>query len=102
MPALTSPPMEPYIKRSSAVLKGGCGTTRKNLYQPNHAPNARTTRSTTSVIRSVRVLSGVHAIMRHSPQNVFMYSTIASLSADGSFAPKVWGSEERRGGEEGG
>src|SRR5688500_3564949 len=48
IPASCSAPMEPYLKRISgvAVTQSGCGSSRKNLYQPM-APTT-TARTTTS------------------------------------------------------
>src|SRR5688572_2762321 len=48
IPASCSAPMEPYLKRISgvAVTQSGCGSSRKNLYQPMAPPT--TARTTTS------------------------------------------------------
>src|SRR5262245_56017990 len=65
--------MEPYMNRSSAVAKSGCGTTRKNLYQPNQPMNARTTNTPTRVTRSRCFRSGVHAIIRLSSKRLQVF-----------------------------
>src|SRR5689334_17738496 len=48
--------MEPYLNRMSALAntQSGCGSSRKNLYQPNHTPITTTTPITPSHVMILR------------------------------------------------
>src|ERR1051325_565211 len=51
MPASYSAPMDPFLKRVSgvAVTQSGCGSSRKNLYQPTNPTRPATTRSSSTM-----------------------------------------------------
>src|ERR1041385_3244593 len=55
MPTESSAPTEPYMKRSSPTISG-CGTTRKKLYQPNHASSASTITATIPAVCHLRLM----------------------------------------------
>src|SRR5689334_21839587 len=55
IPADSSAPTEPYMKRSSAVICG-CGTTRKKLYQANQARSASTISATMPAVCHLRLM----------------------------------------------
>src|SRR5689334_10573637 len=48
--------MEPYLNRMSALAntQSGCGSSRKNLYQPNQTPSTTTTAITPSHVMILR------------------------------------------------
>src|SRR4249920_821416 len=64
IPASFSAPMEPYLKRMSgvAVTQLGCGSSRKNLYQPIAAPRPASTARTAKQIFHADFLFAASAI----------------------------------------
>src|SRR5437868_176833 len=69
IPTDSSAPTDPYRKRSSALICG-CGTTRKKLYQANHARSASSTSTTMPAVCHLRFLVGVHSLMRTSSKGL--------------------------------
>src|SRR6185503_17398716 len=65
IPASYSAPIEPYLKRISgvAVTHSGCGSSRKNLYQPKAAPAAAKITTTNKQIFHQDFFFGASAIV---------------------------------------
>src|SRR5438045_5718439 len=55
--------MLPYLNRSASLAQTGSGSSRKNLYQPNHPPNAPITTRAMIQPRMIFLVRGVKLIV---------------------------------------
>src|SRR5215471_21528375 len=80
IPADSSAPTEPYMKRSSPAICG-CGTTRKKLYQANHARSASTISATMPAVCHLR-------LMRTSSKRLHVFDDVVFVGVGQLRAPR--------------